>query len=389
MAYHAWIIGVISICVQAWMSSTGLALQRQARVEMEKMPKQQSGKQPYSRKLVCGMLVYIFSLPLNFIAVTMAPISVIGALSACVYIINSAIMSWRAGEIFTKTDVLAMAFGLIGCVGIVTVAPKPEAVGEKELQDSLKLINFWKHPKVMIMLGAVIISLCISFRIIRNSRRSGPGEPSVEVKGRSPSVAVAYAMVSSTFAVGAECLMKSLGIFALQGWEYMREPAHFIQFLSALVTLGVIGLCSLVSVTMGAQRYDSRFFLPSFLACCNLLSAVYGLAIGEFADATFWQTVLFLVFCMVAMLAIGLGSMHTNSTDAPDFIKQVSSDVMVRMEEARHAMSPKRFFKRDSSEGERQSISQRSIITANLSEETMTAGRNPSFRRMKSPYGST
>ena len=103
------------------------------------------------------------------------------------------------------------------------------------------------------------------------------------------------------------------------------EPVHFIQFISALVCLGMVGLCSLVSVTMGAQRYDSRFFLPSFLACCNLLSALYGLSIGEFADASVFKTIMFGVFCVIALLAILLGSLHTNS-DIPEIVKNVSRD---------------------------------------------------------------
>lgn len=281
----------------------------------------------HNNKLMLGVIIYCCSFPFNFLAVTTAPISVIGALSACVYIVNSAFLSWRYGEVFHKTDVMAMIFGLIGCIGIVVCAPRPESVGPKELNDSLKLLTFWKHAGVTILIIGVLISLFISLRLIKESRRapSRDGSPTSEDKARRPQVAVAYAVVSATFAVGAECLMKSIGIFAFQGWNYVMEPAHFIQFTSALICLGIVGLCSLVSVTMGAQRYDSRFFLPSFLACCNLLSAVYGLAIGEFADASVLRTIMFGVFCVIAMIAIVLGSLHTNS-DIPDIVKNVSRD---------------------------------------------------------------
>ena len=137
----AWLIGVVAIILQAWMSSSGLALQRQAKVEMDQRVDNRR-RAPYSNKMIFGVLIYVCSFPLNLLAVTMAPISVIGALSACVYIVNSTVWAWRGGEIFTKTDVLAIIFGLVGCIGIVYCAPKPKQVGDKELTNSLKLLNF-------------------------------------------------------------------------------------------------------------------------------------------------------------------------------------------------------------------------------------------------------
>ena len=104
------------------MSSSGLAIQRQARVAKNNEPNKSKHKK-YDNKIMLGVIIYVASLPLNFLAVTTAPISVIGALSACVYIINSAFLSWRSGEVFHKTDIFAMACGLVGCIGIVACAP--------------------------------------------------------------------------------------------------------------------------------------------------------------------------------------------------------------------------------------------------------------------------
>ena len=195
------------------------------------------------------------------------------------------------------------------------------------------------------------------------------------------------------------CYIRSLGIFAVQGWDYVTEPVHLVQFITAIIVLAAVGLASLVSVTLGAQRYDSRFFLPSFLACCNLLSALYGLAIGEFEDASILRTALFGLFIVIAMASIGLGAMHTNSTDEVVHIsRQVSKDVLNSLEEgasrAMDALSPKKWRQMKRSEDD--DTTPASHTSSRPPQQAMNEAsglgemleHSPTSKRRISPYGS-
>jgi drug/metabolite transporter (DMT)-like permease len=128
-AVPIWIFGVALVMCQAAFSATGLAIQRYAKLRDDptSVPGQAAAAgaaanpERHQRKIkrlkLFGMILYGASQPLNAVAVTICPISVVGPLCSGSIIVFSVVCAGFLGEVYTKIDMLAVALALVGTVG--------------------------------------------------------------------------------------------------------------------------------------------------------------------------------------------------------------------------------------------------------------------------------
>ena len=124
MAVESSTIGMALVMFTAWLQSTGLAVTRMAELEQEQL-KKQNKQQPEGRnvKAIAGVVMNFLSQPLNAVALTFCSASVVGALASSVNITNSMFWGWYQGERLGRESWVAMFLGIIGCLGIIYLAP--------------------------------------------------------------------------------------------------------------------------------------------------------------------------------------------------------------------------------------------------------------------------
>lgn len=201
-----------------------------------------------------GMILYGCSQPLNAVAVTICPISVVGPLCSSSIILFSVVASRFLGEVYHLIDMLAVCMSLVGTVGIVTFSPRPDSVGEKELEDNTKILSFWEYPGLTIYLIAVVLTLIACVRIVRNLSKIPEGTPMSLFE--TMKAALAYPIMSGCLAVSSESMTKAVGVYIAQGFEYVM--AHLFTIIALVICMGIVGLTCFLTVSLGAQKFDSR-----------------------------------------------------------------------------------------------------------------------------------
>ena len=174
-------LGMALVVLQSWMASTGLALQRMAQVETEAAAAKNKGQQTdgWKVKQVVGFAMNLGSQPLNAVALTFCSVSVIGALNSSINIINSMFLSWWQGVELNRQSLLATFLGIVGCLGIVGLAPGGGSE-EVQLERALRFLHFWDYPR----LASLVIAL-IAFAVFATPSRSSQARARPSLRWRS------------------------------------------------------------------------------------------------------------------------------------------------------------------------------------------------------------
>lgn len=78
--------------------------------------------------------------------------------------------------------------------------------------------------------------------------------------------------------------------------------------------MGIVGIACFLTVSLGAQKFDSRYFLPAYCATSSFFFGMYGVAIGEFKGHPPFSSFMFGVFGLVAVASVVMGSLHSQTT---------------------------------------------------------------------------
>lgn len=214
------------------------------------------------------------------------------------------------GEVYTKTDIIAVSMSLCGTVGIVSFSPRQDEIGDKELSDNTKILEFWRHPGLCFFIFCIFGMLLYSVKTVRD--QNNLPEKAVRSQWQKMQGALAYPVMSGCLAVCSESLTKAVGVFVAQGWNYMW--AHIFTLLLLVCCMGTVGITCFLVVSLGAQKFDSRYFLPAYCATSSFFFGMYGVSIGEFANHPTTSSFLFGVFSLFAVVSVVMSSMHAETT---------------------------------------------------------------------------
>ena len=134
--------------------------------------------------------------------------------------------------------------------------------------------------------------------------------------------ALCYPVMSGCLAVMSESMTKAVGVYIAQGFTYVME--HIITISMLVVCMGIVGLACFLTVSLGAQKFDSRYFLPAYCATSSTFFGLYGVAIGEFKGHPPFSSFMFGVFGLVAISSVVMGSMHSQTSKDEQIENQVT-----------------------------------------------------------------
>ena len=124
--------------------------------------------------------------------------------------------------------------------------------------------------------------------------------------------ALCYPIMSGCLAVSSESMTKAVGVYIAQGFTYVME--HLFTIMMLVVCMGIVGIACFLTVSLGAQKFDSRYFLPAYCATSSFFFGMYGVAIGEFKGHPPFSSFMFGVFGLVAVASVVMGSLHSQTT---------------------------------------------------------------------------
>lgn len=131
----------------------------------------------------------------------------------------------------------------------------------------------------------------------------------------------------------SEIAIKCMGQLMLNGIMSAFQN-HLIEFSISLAVCIAGSVGSLAYITRGSQMFDPDVFMPSFVACCNLIVALYGYCVGEFDARPTSDLALFSFFVALTLASVFVANMNkSSSTTTSSTSKELSSDSYVKVSE--------------------------------------------------------
>jgi hypothetical protein len=209
----------------------------------------------------------------------LAPIAIVGPVACATAIISSLLISFSVtGEEYWWSDKVAIALALIGSVGCIWFGP--HSTISSSLQNALAFCTFWKSTGATIVVITTVVLGTICTIIIYNRKKL----EGTNATGKHASlVALAFPMLASIIGAVTATFTKITGMFFTQGWIYLRQ--HLLSLLGISLTWITLFLVSLFVTSWSVERFDGRYYLPTY----NVMSALFitvsgGVAFHEFEN---------------------------------------------------------------------------------------------------------
>lgn len=306
-----WILGMVFSILSALAVSLGTVLQKKAHIDDLALPPAQRHRRKagilFSRMWLCGFLtMLLLQIPLTFVALALAPQSLVIPLGAgCTIVLTQLLAVCMLKEKMGRMEVLATFLIIVGV--ILTTAAN---AGVTKSLSACEIVGRYGDADFVAPLIILLLLLMLSTLTIHHEQRVRP-------KYR-PAL---FAFTAGGLGAVLNVLLKVVGEFsqgALSGEPSAQDvwstphPYYNIVFI-ALMAVGMISF-----INQGLERFPAVSFLPLYNCLFILLSTLLGaLFFKEFDDFSVKASIMFPLGIFVTILGIAMLSMGTaNKTDA-------------------------------------------------------------------------
>lgn len=260
-----WVIGACLVGLKGPVSAAGQGFQRKSTLENNALPPKLRKNRFQRSKWVLGLVLFLLAQPLSAIGLIFAPLSLCAPISSSSIILSSIFSAkYCLGERYSRLDTLAVSMCLCGVLGIVVFGPRVTNI-KGELNDALRVLDFWNHENLNILIPIMLSIIVFSASVVRF------------IGGCS--AAIAYPILTSVVSCLSESFAKTFFMFFGVPTLIFQRPYEFMASGGIFICLA---MSSVIVVSMGSERFDQRFFLPSYVAMGTMWAQIYGLiTMGE------------------------------------------------------------------------------------------------------------
>lgn len=292
----------LGLAVLASVGSTfGLLLQKLAQVEQDRLPEDEkyktSGALIFSPTWIAGLVLLVaVPLPLDLIAFSLAPHSLVVPITGVTLILNQVIAPCILREQVTLTDWVATAIitaGIVCCTAFGTHCSYGYSVGE--------MISFFENLAFLIAEGVFAVTMLFALWWTQCGAQMCRPDPEV-----SSSLAIAYAYMAGAIGGQMQLLLKATGEVleaSINGnsefdrWEVYVFIAGCVFFAVAQIQL----------LNKGLALWSAVKYLPIYNVCLILCSTAFGtIFYQEYDDLTLLGTIMFPTGVMIVVFGTWL-----------------------------------------------------------------------------------
>lgn len=289
-----WAVGVAVAIAAQFVSNLGNILQKRSHNDEERRPKAQ--QRPYAQRAVwwVGMSMILFGSFADFVALTLAPQSVVAALG-CLTLVATVIWAPLVlGERLSVRHYIATGMIVVGVVLAVVYGPHSD--GHYALAELLARFTTARFAGYVVGVAAVAIGLYAAIVYVESRFDLPPskltlGDYYTEERWRSMDQRlgrfhrVSYGMLSGVMGAQVMLLGKFIGeliAITLSGnTGTLTTPATYLIVIA--LAGAVVGQIHFVNE--GELRFQSLYVLPVFQATWTLFSVVGGLVVFDEWDS--------------------------------------------------------------------------------------------------------
>jgi hypothetical protein len=255
-----------------------------------------------------GLLLVLLSGGLHLMALTFAPETTVACLGVVGLIINLPIAYGLLHERFSRTDVTATLFCVLGMSAAVVAMPRnlPSHLKDFPVQQFTTFCNDMTNNygfMSYLICWSLLALICLN------------GQCMVKSSVRASMRAFTIPTLAGLFSSATTFLLKIVGTLVYhfeareghQIWEHHTSYMGITVSTLILVALlnALVGAYSLYYICQGARHFDCRFFVPASFAVGNTLMIVQGvLFFRQWEPMAFWQLFVFWFACGLAVVSV-------------------------------------------------------------------------------------
>jgi len=287
-----FLLGAGLVILQGFLTVCGTTLQRLARLDHDEATKMQNDDvavEPVwrSRKFAAGLALYILAQPLSILSLSLLPVSVHGPLLCAAIIVASGIVSRAIGERARWQDYVGLGLGVLGACGLLLFGPT-HSDPKENIALGLNILTFWLHPGINWFIPTIIATLIAGLPLALLRTRLAP---------------ISHPLCCALLGGTGDCMMKVITMFAVQTAEF--SAAHIVEYAIIIVTYGILAVSNVLMVSLGAQRFDSRYFMPGVMVLFTLQMQLFGLIayreLDSLGEEKRWLFALFSLCCVASV----------------------------------------------------------------------------------------
>lgn len=318
-------VGIGASLLSSAGSAGGLVMQKFAHTAQENLP--EDSKWPECNGYICSpmwlggfVMLVLIPLPFDLVALSMAPQSIVTALTGATIVMVQVLAPYTLGEVVTRVDWVATITIVVGC--FLTTAFGTHCSEDYTLD---QLLDFYEEEVFLYSETYWFSSVALAYLLIYQIIPSyWPSESETDEYNRRKWTSICYAYLAGTIAANQNIMFKGCGELCAQAMGYGRNEA-FVDcpkclfsylFLIATISLAIIQLACL---NKGLAMWKASKNLPIYNVILTIMSTLYGtIYYQEYRTMTPVGIIMFFVGLIVICCGIALLALHEEAADESD-----------------------------------------------------------------------